>query len=130
LEKQSTAAEQGFEKIITAVKEAIRNVKTGEDEHLAPFRESTGLRDLQAYEEAIGKSRDEFNEKKRAVLEHTAQLEQQKSYESGRDLKLSITRIEKRIKERKATLQKAEKREARPLSKGRRSQGEAYRSRG
>jgi structural maintenance of chromosome 1 len=112
LEKQSTAAEQGFEKINTAVKEAIQNVKTAEDEHLAPFRESTGLRDLQAYEEAIGKSRDEFNEKKRAVLEHTAQLEQQKSHESGRDLKLPITRIEKRIKERKATLQKAEKREA------------------
>jgi structural maintenance of chromosome 1 len=112
LEKQSATAEKEFEKVNTAVKEAIQNVKTAEDEHLAPFRESTGLRDLQAYEEAIGKSRDEFNEKKRAVLEHIAQLEQQKNYESGRDLKLPITRIEKRIGERKATLKKAEKREA------------------
>jgi hypothetical protein len=66
-------------------------------------RESTGLRDLQAYEGAIGKSRDEFNEKKRAILEHIAQLQQQKNYKSWRDFKLPITRIEKRIGERKAS---------------------------
>lgn len=111
LKKQSAASEKEFEKTNTSVQEAIQTVKEAEDEHLAPFRESTGLRDLKAYEEAIGKSRDEFNEKKRYVLEHIAQLEQQKEYESGRDLKQPVTRIEKRIRERKAALEKAETRQ-------------------
>ena len=112
LEKQVGAAEKEFEKISNAVKKAQQDVKAAEDEHLAPFREATGLQDLKAYEEAIGKSRDEFNEKKRAIMEHIAQLEQQKEYETGRDLKQPIARIEKRIRERKSTLEKAQKRKA------------------
>jgi len=110
LEKQVAAAQKDFEKANTSVKEAVEAVKAAEDEHLGPFREATGLRDLKAYEEAMGKSRDEFNEKKRAIVEHITSLEQQKVYEVGRDLKQPITRIEKRIKERNASLKKAEKR--------------------
>lgn len=110
LEKQLAEAEKKVTEANDAVKQVIDDVKTAEDEHLAPFREATGLRDLKAYEEAIGKSRDEYNEKKRSIMEHIAQLEQQKEYESGRDLKAPITRIEKRIRERKTALEKAEAR--------------------
>jgi structural maintenance of chromosome 1 len=111
-EKQVDAAEKAFEKANKATKKAIEAVKSAEDEHLGPFRETTGLRDLKAYEDAIGKSRDEYNEKKRSIMEHIAQLEQQKEYESGRDLKLPLHRIKKRISERKTTLKEAEERAA------------------
>lgn len=110
MQKKVAAAEKEFGKLNDSVKKAIEDVKAAEDEHLAPFRDATGLRDLKAYEEAMGMSRDEFNKKKRAVVEHTTQLEQQKEFETGRDLKQPIVRIEKRIKERKASLKKAEKR--------------------
>jgi structural maintenance of chromosome 1 len=109
LQKKKSAAEKEFDKIGKAVKKSIDDVKAAEDEHLAPFREATGLNDLKAYEDAIGNSRDEFNEKKRTVMEHVAQLEQQKDYETGRDLVLPITRIEKRIENRKKALAEAEK---------------------
>jgi energy-coupling factor transporter ATP-binding protein EcfA2 len=53
-----------------------------------------GLKDLQAYEQAIRESRDEFNRKKRAVMEHVTHLEQQKEYEVNRDLKLGLATVE------------------------------------
>lgn len=112
LEKQVAAGEKEFSKANTAVQKGIAAVKAAEDELLGDFRDETGLRDLNAYEEAIGKSRDEFNERKRTFMEHIAQLEQQTKYESGRDLQQPIVRIEKRIKERKAALAKAKKKES------------------
>jgi len=108
LEKAVAAAEKQFEQAQAAVKKAREDVEAAKDVHLAPFREATGLHDLNAYEEAVGKSRDEYNEKKRTIVEHITQLEQQKEYESGRDLQKPIARIEKRIKERQTALEKAE----------------------
>jgi structural maintenance of chromosome 1 len=110
LKKAVSTSERAFEKLNSDVKQAIEDVKAAEDEHLGPFRESTGLRDLNAYEEAMGNRRDEFNKEKRAVLEHIAQLEQQLGFEACRDLRQPIGRIEKRIKDRKVALKKAEKR--------------------
>ena len=112
LEQQVASAEKEFNKANEAVEKALAAVKAVEDEHFGPFREKTGLRDLKAYEEAVGKSRDEFNEKKRTIMEHIAQLEQQKEYEIGRDLKAPIARIEKRIQERETALAKSEKEQA------------------
>ena len=109
LRKAVSATEKEFSKIQTAVEQAQSDVKAAEDEHLEPFREETGLKDLNAYENAVGKSRDEYNEKKRTVMEHIAQLEQQKEYETGRDLQAPIAKIQKRIKDRKKSLAKAEK---------------------
>ena len=110
LQKQADAAENKFEAVNAEVKEAVQSVKDIEEEHFGPFREATGLRDLNAYEEAVGKSRDEFNQKKRTIVEHLTQLEQQKEYESGRDMQGPVTRVEKRIKERTKSLEKAQKR--------------------
>jgi structural maintenance of chromosome 1 len=94
IQRQLNAAERDVDKAQKVVDEAREQVKVVEDEHYDPFREATGLRDLNAYEQAIGKSRDEYNERKRAVLEYVAQLEQQKQYESGRDLDVPVKRQE------------------------------------
>lgn len=112
LKKNVASAEKARDKLNAEVKKAIDKVKAAEDTHLAPFRASTGLRDLNAYEEMMGNRRDEFNKERRAVLEHISQLEQQKVFESGRDLQQPIARLEKTIKERKAELKKKEKESA------------------
>lgn len=66
---------------------------------------------MKAYEDATGKIRDEYNDKKRTILEHITQLEQQNEYESGKDLDQPINRVKKRIAERRSLLNKAEFRE-------------------
>ena len=110
LKKKLATAEKDCKKCNEAVKEASTTVKVAEDVHLAPFRAATGLRDLKAYENAMGQCREEYQKKKRAVIEHITQLEQQKEFEMGRDMKQPIARIEKRIRERTLSLQKAEER--------------------
>jgi structural maintenance of chromosome 1 len=109
-QKKLTNMEKEYEMYNLAVKDAMKAVKDAEDVHLAPFRESTGLRDLNVYELAIGQYRDEYQKKKRAVLEHITQLEQQKEFEIGRDMKIPIVKIEQRIQERTVALQNGEKR--------------------
>jgi len=107
LQKQVDKAEKDVSTFLKSVNNAIQAVKEAEDEHLGPFRELTGLRDLKAYEEAVGKSREEYNQKKRSIMEHITKLEQQKDYETGRDFMTPIARCEKRLHERKAKLELA-----------------------
>ena len=111
LQKQVDAAEREVESLNKIVQDAIQEVKEAEDEHLGPFREKTGLQDLRAYEEIVGKSRDDFNKKKRSIMEHIAKLEQQKEYEVNRDFKKPIAQCDKRLKDRKAKLKAAKERE-------------------
>jgi chromosome segregation ATPase len=103
--------ERDIQRLNGESKKAIAAVKAAEDEHLGPFREATGLKDLQAYEQAIRESRDDFNRKKRAVMEHVTHLEQQKEYEVNRDLKQPIVKLEKRLKGLKQKLKEAGKRQ-------------------
>jgi structural maintenance of chromosome 1 len=102
-------AERDIKKLDSESKNAIAAVKAAEDEHLGPFRDATGLKDLQAYEQAIRDSRDEFTRKKRAVVEHITHLEQQKEYESNRDLQQPIVKLEKRLKGHGTKLKEAKK---------------------
>lgn len=115
LNKQHDTVNKEVTKLTAQVDKAIAKVKTAEDEHLGPFREATGLRDLNAYEQAMGQSRDDFNQKKRAIIEHITKLEQQKNYEANRDLQKPITNAEKRIEDRKVALARAEKRQTKLL---------------
>ena len=117
LQKQIDAIEKEIEELSEVVRDAIQEVKASEDEHLGPFREQTGLQDLQAYEEVVGKSREDFNKKKRAIMEHIAKLEQQKEYEVNRDFKKPIAQHEKRLKDRKALLHSAKEKETELLKK-------------
>jgi structural maintenance of chromosome 1 len=115
LKKKKKAIDKDIEKLNLALNEAIEAVKAVEDEHLAPFREATGLKDLNAYEQAMGKSREEYNQKKRAVIEHITKLEQQKNYEANRDFEKPIKLAEKRIRDRAEKLAKAEDHQAQLL---------------
>lgn len=113
--KQKETLDRQIEKVNDSVLKAINKVKSAEDEHLGPFRDTTGLRDLNAYEQAMGKTRDDFNQKKRSIIEHITKLEQQKLYEANRDLVKPIQLAEKRINDRKEKLGKCEKRQLKLL---------------
>jgi structural maintenance of chromosome 1 len=112
LSKQLESIKNEFDKIVAVHKKAVDDVKEAEEQHLAPFREATGLRDLQGYEEAIKKKRNDYNQKRQKVLQHVTQLEQKLRYETTRDVLQPIARIEKTIKERKEELQIALKHES------------------
>jgi structural maintenance of chromosome 1 len=109
--KQREAVNIQITKINESVTKAANKVKEAEDEFFIPFRTATGLRDLKAYEQAMGESRDEFNQKKRAIVEHITKLEQQLTYETNRDVVKPIKLIEKRIKENNGKLKKCEARQ-------------------
>jgi structural maintenance of chromosome 1 len=107
-QQQLTKAEEDVRSLDAASKEAVANVKAAEDSHLGPFRDATGLKDLKAYEEANGQGREEFSKKRRVMVEHINHLEQQKAYQTNRDLKQPIVRLENRLKEQKEKLKAAE----------------------
>eukprot|EP00429_Kryptoperidinium_foliaceum_P067731 CAMPEP_0176050074 /NCGR_PEP_ID=MMETSP0120_2-20121206/24886_1 /TAXON_ID=160619 /ORGANISM="Kryptoperidinium foliaceum, Strain CCMP 1326" /LENGTH=1306 /DNA_ID=CAMNT_0017383505 /DNA_START=96 /DNA_END=4016 /DNA_ORIENTATION=+ len=111
LEQQLAQAEADIARLDKQSKKAIAKVVEVEDAHLGPFREATGLKDLQAYEQATRESRDEFHRKKRTISEHITHLEQQKEYEVNRDLEGPVAKLEKRLKEYKSTLKDAKKRQ-------------------
>ena len=111
IETESGKAEEEITKLADDVKKAQESVKAAEEEHLGPFREKTGLKDFQAYEDAVGERRKEFSEQKRKLNEHLAHLEQQKEYEASRDFKKPIAALEKRIQDNKAKLKKAQEKE-------------------
>ena len=111
LEQQLAQTERDIAQLDADAKEAIAAVKEAEDQHLGPFREATGLKDLQGYERAIRESRDTYTRKKREVMDHITHLEQQKEYETNRDLNKPIVNLEKRLKAHTAKLKEAAKRE-------------------
>ena len=101
--------EEEIKRLDTERERAIVRVKAAEDDHLRPFLTATGLTDLQAYEQLTREARDEFNKNKRVLLEHINQLEEQKNYESNRDLEKPIASIEKRLKVHQKKLKNAKK---------------------
>lgn len=112
LEADVEKAEKEVSKLAEDAKKAADIVKAAEEEHLRPFREKTGLKDFQAYDNALGEQRKKFNEEKRELQEHLAHLEQQKKYQASRDFKKPITALEKQIRDTKAKLKKAEEKQA------------------
>mmetsp|Transcript_6549 Transcript_6549/g.14375 ORF Transcript_6549/g.14375 Transcript_6549/m.14375 type:complete len:1364 (+) Transcript_6549:280-4371(+) len=111
LEKQLAAAEKAVETANDKVQEAIQSVKDAEEEHFGPFREATGVSDFRAYDEILGKAREEYQKKRRTIREHLVKLTEKKAYEDKRDFDQPLAKAEKRLKDRKAKLKEAEKRE-------------------
>ena len=109
IETKLAQLEEEIKRLDTERERAIAQVKAAEDEHLGPFLAETGLTDLQAYEQATREARDEFNKSKRVLVEHITQLEEQKNYESNRDLKKPILAVEKRLKNHQKKLKDAKK---------------------
>ena len=79
------------------VQEAIQAVRDAEEEHYGPFREKTGLKDFRAYDEAVGKSREDYLKKRRTIREHLEKLKAQKKYEDGRNFDEAISKNEKAL---------------------------------
>jgi len=117
IQEEKTSLQQNLESIHSQVEEARQTVRDAEEEHLGPFRKKTGLVDLNAYQEIMGERREEFNNKKRAIIEHQAKLGQQLDYESNRDVQKPLKNAQKRLREKNEALNKAEKRKATQLQK-------------
>jgi len=117
LETQLQKLERQIENLVTERDSAIQTVREVEEEHYGPFREETGLRDIHAYEEVVGRARDEFMKKRRKIREVLAKLNAQKSYEDGRDFKGPVAKIESRLHDRQAKLNDVKLREEETLRK-------------
>lgn len=118
IETKLSQLEEEIKRLDAEKERAIANVKAAEDEHLGPFLAETGLTDLQAYEQATREARDEFNKSKRILVEHITQLEEQKNYESNRDLKKPIAAVEKRLKNHQKKLKDAKNRQGQLKEEG------------
>lgn len=117
--KQEQKASSNLRKIETEigtlsgkVEEAILAVKEAEEEYYGPFREKTGLKDFHSYDEAIGKSREDFLKKRRTIREHLEKLKAQKQYEENRDFSDDIAKRALSIKKMEKKLEDAEARES------------------
>ena len=117
LQRDLKEAEREVQKMDKAVKKAIEAVNTAEEVYFAPFRAKTGLHDLLAYEQSVGKAREEFLEQRRKIREHLAKVTEQKSYEEGRDFKEPISKAQKKIHEVETKVTKEEKRQTDLLKK-------------
>ena len=74
LEKQMADAEEGVTEANDLVNRHRQEVRDVEEEHFAPFREETGISDLRAYDEAIGKAREDFVKQRTDLREHLAKV--------------------------------------------------------
>lgn len=110
-EKKRNDAQSQIESISTEVQKATDDVKKVEEEHYGPFLEKTGMSDFHAYDEVVGKARDEYSKKVRIIRQHLEKLKAQKLYEEGRDFKAALKKKENALKNIRSKLQDAEGRE-------------------
>jgi structural maintenance of chromosome 1 len=85
------------ESLNNEVQKIIQQVKDAEEEHYGPFRESTGMTDFRAYDEALGKAREKFLKKRTTIREHLETLKAQKKYEEDRNFDEVLSKKEKEI---------------------------------
>jgi structural maintenance of chromosome 1 len=107
LETQQAEAEEGIKEANQQVERRRKAVRDIEDEHYAPFREETGIRDLRAYDEAIGKAREDFVKKRTDIREHLAKLTAKKKYEDEKDFDAKLASATKKKTKHENELKKA-----------------------
>jgi structural maintenance of chromosome 1 len=117
LMKDLEEAERQIKKFEKGVKKCIDEVKKAEDVHFGPFRKKTGLKDLLAYEQSVGRAREDFLEQRRKLRESLAKVSEQRSYENGRDLKEPILKHQQSIQEITVKLAQEERKEKDLLKK-------------
>ena len=74
LDKKAAEAEEAVTQANDLVVRYRQEVRDVEEELFAPFREKTGIADLRAYDEAIGKAREDFVKKRTDIREHLAKV--------------------------------------------------------
>eukprot|EP00559_Dactyliosolen_fragilissimus_P007056 CAMPEP_0184857402 /NCGR_PEP_ID=MMETSP0580-20130426/2557_1 /TAXON_ID=1118495 /ORGANISM="Dactyliosolen fragilissimus" /LENGTH=1342 /DNA_ID=CAMNT_0027352975 /DNA_START=182 /DNA_END=4211 /DNA_ORIENTATION=- len=107
LEKRLNDAETLINETNTKVEMAIQSVRDAEEQHYKPFREKTGLKDFNAYGEAIGKARENYLKKRRSIREHLEKLKAKKKYEDERDFSEAIASKQEMVKQRSEKLKEA-----------------------
>lgn len=112
VERKMTGAESHIEKAQAKVQAAAEEVKSVEEVHYAPFLEKTGLNDFQAYDESVGKAREDYFKKVGIIRQHLEKLKAQKLYEEGRDTVSIMRKNLKTVENIKKKLESAQAREA------------------
>lgn len=110
-ENKLSDAESQIEAAEKSVQKGAEDVKQIEDEHYGPFLEKTGMKDFNAYNEAVGKAREDYFKKVRIIRQHLEKLKAQKLYEEGRDTDAVIKKKQKTLQNIKKKLAAAESRE-------------------
>ncbi|KAL7543841.1 hypothetical protein ACHAXR_013280 [Thalassiosira sp. AJA248-18] len=113
LEKATTEAEEGVTEANERVERHRQEVRDVEEEHFAPFREETGISDLRAYDEAIGKAREDFVKNRTDIREHLAKvrLTAKKKYEDEKDFDSKLAKALKKKTDHESQLEEAEETE-------------------
>ena len=116
LEAKVAEAEVSVTEAIDLVSRHRQEVRDAEEEYFLPFREKTGITDLGAYNEAIGKAREDFVKKRTDIREHLAKVTAKKNYEAEKDLDENLTNASKRKLSNETKLKKAKVVEEKLLS--------------
>ena len=117
LEEQATEAEEGVTDANDKVSRHRQEVRDIEEEHFAPFREETGISDLRAYDEAIGKAREDFVKQRTDMREHLAKLTAKKKYEDEKDFDSKLAKANKKKANHESQLEETEETEEKLLAK-------------
>ncbi|KAL9184441.1 hypothetical protein ACHAXT_002527 [Thalassiosira profunda] len=116
LEKEMADAEEAVAEANESVERHRQEVRDVEEEHYAPFREETGIKDLRAYDEAIGKAREDFVKQRTDIREHLAKLTAKKKYEDEKDFESKLAKAKKKKSSHESQLEEAEEAEETLLS--------------
>lgn len=116
LDKQAAECEEEVTEANGLVLQHRQEVRLVEDEHFAPFRKATGISDLRAYDEAIGKAREDFVKKRTDIREHLAKLTAKRKYEEEKDFDSKLSKAMKKKSSHEKLLEEAEEKEAMLLS--------------
>lgn len=111
LTKQEAQCEKDVQDATAEVETHRQKVRDVEDEHYGPFREETGIKDLRAYDEAIGKAREEFVKQRTEIREHLAKLTARKKYEDEKDFDDKLSKASKKKAKHESELKSAEEAE-------------------
>jgi structural maintenance of chromosome 1 len=117
LQKKEAECEEAIKNTNTEVEKHRQKVRDEEEEHFAPFREETGIRDLRAYDEAIGKAREEFVKRRTEIREHLAKLTARKKYEDEKDFDDKLSKATKKKITHESELESAQEEEGKLLAR-------------
>ncbi len=71
-------------------------------------REETGISDLRAYDEAVGKAREDFVKKRTEIREHLAKLTARKKFENEKDFDVKLVKANAKKADHESMLEEAE----------------------
>mmetsp|Transcript_13150 Transcript_13150/g.27812 ORF Transcript_13150/g.27812 Transcript_13150/m.27812 type:complete len:1101 (-) Transcript_13150:41-3343(-) len=108
LRTEQTTAENGVTEASARVEKHRQEVRDIEEKLFAPFREETGISDLRAYDEAIGKAREDFVKKRTEIREHLAKLTARKKFENEKDFDIKLTKANAKKADHESLLEEAE----------------------